>query len=68
MTPTEEREMHCLAVILADLTDGTGWEAMRYAAIGTMMQRLSEYAAPCACIAKRNKQKQRFLAPEVTRE
>ena len=49
MTPTEEHEMHALAVQLAKLTEGEGWEAMRYGAVGSIMQKLSEY---CACVCE----------------
>ena len=45
MTPTEEVEMHALAIQLEELTRGTGWEAMRYAAIGRLMEKLIEYCA-----------------------
>lgn len=45
MTSTEETEMHTLAEQLEKLTQGTGWEASRYAAIGHTMARLIEYCA-----------------------
>ena len=51
MTDQEEQEMHALAVQLESLTRGTGWEAMRYLAIGRTMQKLAEYCAVCDCQA-----------------
>lgn len=45
MTPTEEKEMHALAKKLEQLTEGTGWEAMRYGQIGKVLQQLTAYCA-----------------------
>ena len=53
MTPQEEREMHSLAARLLSLTQGTGWEAMRYFAIGRVMQQLAEYCPTCDCQIKK---------------
>jgi hypothetical protein len=53
MTSHEEVEMHLLAQKLEELTRGTGWEAMRYFAIGRVMQQLAEYCATCDCKSKR---------------
>lgn len=46
MTQAQEREMHELAVRLAKITEGEGWEAMRYWAIGNLMNQLAEYCQP----------------------
>lgn len=43
MKDLEERDMHELAKRLAELTEGVGWEAMRYAAIARTMEQLAEY-------------------------
>jgi hypothetical protein len=45
VTATEEQEMHELALQLANLTFGSGWEAMRYMAIAQVMEKLAEYCA-----------------------
>lgn len=45
MSAQEELEMHALAVKLEQLTRGTGWEAMRYLAIGKIMEELARYCA-----------------------
>mgnify|MGYP001612074377 CR=1 FL=1 len=52
MTALEERNMHDLSVKLEQLTRGTGWEAMRYMAIASIMEQLSEYCATCDCKVK----------------
>lgn len=49
MSEREEREMHELAKRLEELTRGTGWEAMRYMAVGRVMEQLAEYCAVCDC-------------------
>jgi hypothetical protein len=49
MTSDQEREMHRLAEELVVLTTGTGWEAMRYLAIGRVMEQLTAYCATCDC-------------------
>jgi len=56
MTPQEETEMHELAMTLAQLTEGTGWEMMRYMAIGQVLEHLTRYCATCPCQDARNKQ------------
>lgn len=48
MTAEQEQEMHDLAVRLEKLTQGTGWEAMRYAAVGATLAKLEEYCGPDA--------------------
>lgn len=48
MTPQEETEMHELATTLAQLTEGTGWEMMRYMAIGQVLEQLTRYCATCS--------------------
>jgi len=53
MTPSEEREMHELAKRLVALTEGVGWGAMRYGAIGVTMEKLAAYCAVCDCHRKR---------------
>ena len=55
MTSTDEMEMHRLACSLVQLTQGTGWEAMRYLAIARVMAQLTEYCATCDCQEKANK-------------
>lgn len=52
MNATEETEIHALAIQLEQLTQGTGWEAMRYWSIGLTMKRLAEYCAVCDCQKK----------------
>ena len=49
MTSNEEEEMHALAVRLAQLTEGVGWEALRYLAIARCMEQLATYCATCDC-------------------
>ena len=70
MKPTDEQEMHELAVQLSELTNGSGWEASRYWAIGRVMERLKEYVAVCDCTERRNKlvrEKERLLSLAVKR-
>lgn len=52
MNDREEREMHELAVRLEQLTRQPGWEAMRYMAIATVVERLTDYCAVCDCQKK----------------
>jgi hypothetical protein len=54
MTTKDEQEMHALAEQLERLTRGVGWEAMRYAAIGRLMERLAAYCAVCDCQRKKS--------------
>jgi hypothetical protein len=56
MTAEDEIEMHEWAVKLAQFTEGTGWEAMRYLAIARLLLKLTEFCAICDCTAKRNQQ------------
>lgn len=57
MTPQEETEMHRLAEQLAELTKGTGWEAMRYHSISSTLERLTEYCATCECQVQMNRER-----------
>jgi ribosomal protein S6 len=52
VTDLQEIEMHQLAKRLAKLTEGIGWEAMRYLAIGRVMEDLAKYCAVCDCQRK----------------
>ena len=54
MTADEEREMHVLAMKLAQLTLRPGWEAMRYQEIGRVMEQLATYCAVCDCQRKKS--------------
>ena len=49
MTAQDERQMHELAKKLAELTANPPWEAMRYAAIGFVMEQLAQFCAVCDC-------------------
>ena len=45
MTREDEQAMHKLAVQLAELTDDSPWEMMRYLSIARVMQELVTYCA-----------------------
>jgi hypothetical protein len=48
----QEREFYELAQKLADISRRPGWEAMRYQAIGGLMEQLAAYCAVCDCQRK----------------
>lgn len=54
MNTRDQQAMHNVAVRLMQLTEGTGWEAMRYAAIARTVEELTTFCAVCDCQAQRN--------------